>query len=367
MSYIFLLQAGGTLAGRDELKANLFYYLLPVFIVAIVVAAIFFIVRYFTTYKTSAAYLEKQKSRPTRPSDIQEVARVCQLVSEEKNLLWQICKDNNTSNILYLVRDFAILEDLFKKEFAVLDENKDESSKSYLFSLRQKIKDGYGQGSIIKTSRAIEEKTVFTFTPAKGYHYKLVLVENTKTDLILLVPDDLMSSDEKPVSASKIELVFGGSDNVFYKLRTRAVRYDKGKTGNLLVVVHSDDILPLQKRGAERIDVNMPCKFASVKTVVVGTGKKENIKYEHSDKLHEGVLEDVSVGGCRITADLPIRAEQYIYIEGPMNMRDTDSAIGSIVRTTKRSDGKFILHIRFLKVEVATVNRILAKIANFSS
>lgn len=365
MDYVFLLQ--GTLAGRAELKSNLFYYLLPVVIVAILIAVIFFVVRYFTTYKKSAAYLEKQKNRPTRPSDIQEVARVCHLVSEEKNLLWKICRENNASNILYLVRDLDVLEGLFKAEFETLDANKDEKSKSYLFSLRKKIKDGYSQETIIKNSKSIETNTVFTYTPDKGFHYKFILSENSKDGLFFLVPDELVKSQEKPSSLAKIELVFEGPNGTFYKLETRVVRYQSGKAGNMLIAVHTDKISPLQKRGSERIDVKLPCKFASVKTVVSGNGKKENISYEHNDKLHDGILEDVSVGGCRITADLPIKAEQYIYIEGPMNLQDTDSAIGSIVRTTKRSDGKFILHIRFVKVEMETVNRILAKIANFGS
>ena len=367
MNCALLLQVGGTLAGREELRSNLFQYLMPVFIVAILIAAIFFVVRYFTTYKKSAEYMEKQKNRPTRPSDIQEVARECKLVGEEKNLLWKICRENNTSNILYLVRDLEVLENLFRAEFNVLDASSDEEAKSYLFSLRKKIKDTYTQGAIVKTSKSIGSNTVFTYTPAKGFHYKLVLFENSKDGLFVIVPDDLMNSQDKPAPLSKIDLVFEGSDGDFYRLETRVIRYEKGKAGNLLIAVHSDKISPLQKRGSERIDVNLPCKFASVKTVAVGDGKKETISYEHSDKLHDGILEDVSVGGCRITADLPIRAEQYIYIEGPMNLKDTDTAIGSIVRTTKRSDGKFILHIRFLKVEIATVNRILAKIAKFDS
>ena len=367
MGFIFLLQAGGTLAGRAELRNNLFRYLFPVFIVAVIIAVIFFVARYFTTYKKSSAYIEKQKSRPTRPSDVQEVARICRLVSEEKNLLWKICRENNTSNILYLVRDVSSLENLFRAEFDVLDANKDERAKSYLFSLRKKIRDGFAQGIVVKNSKSIGSNTVFTYTPVKGFHYKLVLFENSKDGLFIIVPDNLMNSENKPAPLAKMELVFEGSDGSFYRLETRAVRYETGKAGNVLIAVHSDKISPLQKRGSERIEVNMPCKFSSVKTVAVGSGKKESIVYEHSDKLLDGVLEDVSVGGCRITADLPIKAEQYIYIEGPMNMRDTDSAIGSIVRTTKRSDGKFILHIRFLQVEIETVNRILAKIANFGS
>lgn len=366
MNNTLLLQVGGTIEARASFPVTQF--IIVVALVAAVVAGVFFIARYLTTYKKSAAYLEKQKKRPTKLSDIQEIAHKCKLISEEKDILWAICRDNNAPNILYLVHDLDMLEDLFKAEFNIYDSEKNEKAKSYLFSLRKKIRKEYFQLLTIKNSKSIESNTMFTYTPAQGYHHKLALAENNRDGLVLIVPDTLNDNPDKPKPLTKIELIFEGSDGSPYTLETRVIRYEKGKTGlNLMLTVHSDKIVPLKKRDSERIDINMPCKFSSVKTTVEGKGKKETIIYEHSDKLHDGILEDVSTGGCRMVSDLPIRAEQYIYVEGPMNTKTTDSAIGSIVRTTKRKDGKFILHVRFLKIEVDVVNRIQAKAYGFDS
>jgi hypothetical protein len=89
-------------------------------------------------------------------------------------------------------------------------------------------------------------------------------------------------------------------------------------------------------------------------------GDKDNPHYEVSEKEHEGTLEDVSMGGCRVITTLPIKSGQLLSIKGEMNKKDTDTAIGEIVRTTKRVDNNFILHVRFIKIETAVKNKIQA-------
>lgn len=125
-----------------------------------------------------------------------------------------------------------------------------------------------------------------------------------------------------------------------------------------MITVHTDKIVPLKKRQAERIEIQSPCTFYSVKKTA--GGDKDNPHYEVSEKEHEGTLEDVSMGGCRVITTLPIKSGQLLSIKGEMNKKDTDTAIGEIVRTTKRVDNNFILHVRFIKIETAVKNKIQA-------
>ena len=46
-------------------------------------------------------------------------------------------------------------------------------------------------------------------------------------------------------------------------------------------------------------------------------------------------------------------------------MKDYDQATGTIVRTTKRSDGIYILHIKFTKIDVKVVNKIQAMVCKY--
>ena len=360
---LFLLQTGSPLQAR--LEVNIFAVILIVVAIIFVIAVVYAISRAISKYLNSPAYLEKKKNRPTSQKDINEISTLCTLVKEEKDMLTQICSVHRTPNIMYLARDYYMLNEVLKETFKTLDSAGNESGKTNLFGLRKKLFKVYKQKDVIKHSKLISVNTIFTFTVEKGFHYKLPLVENNIDGLILNVPP-LLKNEDLPKPLEKINFIFELEDGTPYNLETRVVRYQKGKENETqMIVVHSDKVATLQKREQERVELNLPCVFHSVKVATDGKGKKEKLQYIPSEKSYEGTLEDISTGGCRLVSTLPIKADQYIYIEGPFNAKQTDTAVGTIVRTTKRSDGIFILHIRFLKIDTKVVNRINAMVSKY--
>ena len=360
---LFLLQTGSTIQARAEL---------PVFKVIIIIVAIFLLIALIylvshsvTKYLNSPAYIEKQKNRPTSLKDINELSTLCSLVKEERDVLSAICKNHKTPNIKYIVRDYSTMTAFLKEQFKAFDRVNDEVGKTNLFSLQKKIFKVFRQQGLIKNSKNIAAETVFTLTLAKGFHHKLKMRENNSEAIILAIPPTI-KQDELPKPLEKVNFIFELEDGTPYNLETRIVRYQKGKENEeQMVVVHSDKVSPLQKREQERAEMNIACNFHSVKVVVEGAGKKEKVHYVPAEKTYEGILEDISTGGCRLVATLPIKAEQHIYIDGPLNRKQNDHAVGTIVRTTKRSDGIYILHIRFLKIEPKVVNRIQAMVCKY--
>lgn len=360
---IFLLQSGSPLKAR--LEVNVFSVMLILLAIIFVIAAIYIISKVVTNYLNSPAYLEKKKNRPTSVKDLNELSAHCSLVKEEKDVLSLISKNHKTPNIKYIVRDYNIMSEFFKEQFKIFDRVNDEVGKTNLFNLQKKIFKTYRQQSLIKNSKNIADQTVFTFTLAKGFHHKLKMAENTSESMVLTLPPTL-KQEELPKALEKVNFIFELEDGTPYNLETRVVRYQNGKDNeNQMVVVHSDKVSPLQKREQARAELNIPCKFHSVKVVVEGSGKTEKINYIPSEKAYEGILEDISTGGCRLIATLPIKAEQHIFIEGQFNGKQLDNAVGTIVRTTKRSDGIYILHIKFIKIDVKVTNRIQAMVYKF--
>lgn len=360
---LFLLQTGSTIQARAELNVMKVVIILAAVFLAI--AVVYIISKAITGYLNSPAYIEKKKNRPTSAKDISEIAASCSLVKEERDVFALICKAHDTPNIKYLVRDYEAMRECLKEQFKVFDRAEDETGKSQLFALQKKLFKVFRQQERIKNSKNISVNTIFTLTVAKGFHYKLQLTENSSEAMILSIPPTL-KSDQLPKPLEKINFIFELDDGTPYNLESRVVRYQAGKdNAQQMVIVHSDKISALQKREQERAELNLPCKFYSVKVSVEGSGKKERVNYIPSEKAYEGVLEDISTGGCRLVTNLPIKAEQNIYIEGSFNMRQSDVAVGSIVRTTKRSDGIFILHIRFIKIELKVVNRIQAMVNKY--
>ncbi|WP_294427704.1 PilZ domain-containing protein [uncultured Treponema sp.] len=360
---MFPLQTGSPLQAR--LDVNIFSVILILLLIIFIITVIFVISKLATNYVRSPAYIEKKKNRPTSLKDINEIAALCSLTKEEKEVLAQMCKMYRTPNIKYLVRDYQSIQECLKAQFRVFDKNQDEIGKTYLFAMRRKLFKVFCQQGLIKNSKNISAGTIFTYTVAKGFHHKLTLVENNPDAMILNLPP-VLKQEELPKQLEKVNFIFEMEDGTPYNIETRVVRYQIGKENeNQIVVVHSDKVSALQKREQERAELNLSCKFHSVKTVVEGSGKKEKISYIPSEKAHDGVLEDISAGGCRLIATLPIKAEQNIFIEGQFNMKDNDHAIGTIVRTTKRSDGIYILHIKFIKIDVKVVNRIQAMVCKY--
>ena len=360
---LFLLQTGSTIQARAEL--NVFKVAIIIVAVVFVIALIYIIPRSITSYMNSPAYIEKKKNRPTSLKDITEIATSCTLVKEERDVLMKICKTHPTPNIKYLVHDYIAMHDFIKEQFKAFDLSHDEIGKQHLFEMQKKLFKIFRQQGLIKNSKNLSDNTVFTLTVAKGFHHKLQMIENNSEAMILVIPNTL-KQDEFPKPLEKINFIFELDDGTPYNLESRVVRYQTGKDNTQqMVIVHSDKISPLQKREQERAELNLPCKFHSVKVSVEGTGKKERINYIPSEKSYEGVLEDISTGGCRLVANIPIKAEQHIYIDGPFNAKQNDVAVGTIVRTTKRSDGIFILHIKFIKIDIKVTNRIQAMVCKY--
>lgn len=360
---LFLLQTGSTIQARAEL--NVFKVAIIIIVIAALIAVVYIVSRSITSYMNSPAYIEKKKNRPTTAKDISEIATVCALVKEERDVLSLICKNHSTPNIKFLARDYIAMHDCLKEQFKNFDRVHDEVGKTHLFALQKKLFKVFRQQGLIKNSKNLSVNTVFTLTVAKGFHHKLQMIENNSEAMILVIPNTL-KQDEFPKPLEKINFIFEFDDGTPYNLESRVVRYQTGKDNTQqMVIVHSDKISPLQKREQERAELNLPCKFHSVKVTVEGSGKKEKINYTPSEKSYEGVLEDISTGGCRLVANIPIKADQHIYIDGPLNAKQNDVAVGTIVRTTKRSDGIFILHIKFIKIDVKVTNRIQAMVCRY--
>lgn len=352
---------------EDRSGGLIMTFVILIIVLLILISGIFLLSKKIVNYKNSPAYIEKMKKRLTSASDVSIVAKEADLSKNERDILLRICKENKTANIIYLVKEIEEIERLLKKEYESFYQKGNEEGKAIIFSLRRKLLKTYKQQVIIKNTKNIELETIFTYTQTKGFHHKLTLVASNPDGMVMSIPKTMEQTNDLPEALSKVTLVFESKDNSPYEIDTRVLRYQDGKDGSKqIILVHTDKITQLQKRLSERIDLQLPCKFSSVKKNP-DKSKNGSVNYERSEKEYDGTLEDVSVGGCRIITSLPIKPEQLIFIKGQMNRKDTDTAIGSIVRTTKRNDNNYILHVKFLKIELAVTNRIQAVVCGYDN
>ncbi len=349
--------SGSPVLARNQL--NIFLVIALILGVIAVLTVIYVISKIISNYHKSPQYLEKKRQRPSSNSDINEISNYAHLSKEEHALLSRLCKDNPSPNIIYAVQDLTYINDILKNLFEKIDSEANEKAKTVLFSLRTKIFRAYTPPEELTSSRKIDVGTKMTYTASHGVHYRLLYVERTPDAMIINLPQNIIERNERPAPLSKISLIFEAASGAPYQMETRVVRYQRnGRNEEQMVVMHSEQIAPLQRRQVERIEMHEACAFASVSVSTLQEGKENKIVYKPSATMHKGLLLDVSAGGCRLVTNIPIKAEQFIYISGKLNTKNEDSAIGTILRTTKRDDGNFILHIKFVKIEQDVVNRI---------
>ena len=79
-----------------------------------------------------------------------------------------------------------------------------------------------------------------------------------------------------------------------------------------------------------------------------------------------GKISDISAEGCCLETELPIRANQYIYIEVEIAEDKISKIFGKIVAVEiNSSTNKHILHIKFVKIDKTTRNSIYSLIYNY--
>ena len=90
------------------------------------------------------------------------------------------------------------------------------------------------------------------------------------------------------------------------------------------------------------------------------------VEYKPLEKKHRGKISDISAEGCCLETELPIRANQYIYIEVEIAENKTSKIFGKIVAVeVNNSTNQHILHIKFVKIDKTTRNSIYSLVYNY--
>ncbi|MGI5069604.1 PilZ domain-containing protein [Treponema pectinovorum] len=318
--------------------------------------ALYFISKKVDKYKSSEEYAEKNKNKPTSHKDLNEISKKAHLSKNERELLIKIFKLHPLPNIKFLLKNIEDLEPYFKEQFKHFESEKNEEAKKILFNLKANFQKTFENSALIKNSRLIPIDSILTFTPSKGIHYKFTLIDSNQEELHMRLPK-IMKEEDKPEILSKIKLIFVYKDSTPYEMEARVVRYQRGKNDvPLIVCAQTDRIEIRKKRIYPRIDVYSICIFSFAKMEKID----DKTEFTISDKMHDGILADSSAGGCRIITKLPIKNEQHIHIKGPLDGKEVSEAIGYILRTTKNKNDEYILHIKYERINLATVNKISA-------
>ena len=325
------------------------------------------IIIFFTNFFVKYLETKKKKNllnpnRKTTKRDISTIAQTLKLTNDEKNFLWQLCQKNSIKNLCVELKDEHIVDTIFKKEYSRVKD--DENLTALLFSVRNKIDFQKNSNMMLNSSRIIPANLQMTIV-LDDKRYETNVIDNTKEGLILSAPKDILGNDINIPSLSKINLIFSLTNNVAYDMPSRLIRYQT-RVIREIVVSHSSDITILHRRNFTRLPFDTDCIFSAVQIVTGGQKKDVEIEYKPLEKKHKGKITDISVDGCCLETELPIKPNQYIYIELDLTENKTSKIFGKIIESEiNKRNNLYILHIKFVKIDKKTKNTIFSLVYDY--
>lgn len=358
-------------AGASPLQARGNFIIYAVVIAAALVIGVFFLLWLWKNIKDKKKedpkWIEEQKKRLTKKSDIIETCKKYNFKSSQAGILAWLCKRFQIPNICWTIKDFSSLEDFFKQGYLEIKNLWPAQKINDFFRLRFDVEKISAMSSPTSSTHALPLNHNLTLVLENGSTSQCKIAQTTKDNLFLFIPKDFFESKEKPAELSKIAFSFVSPSGLPYVFISRVIRYETNEAGeNLLIIPHSTNLIPKAQRHYKRINISEKCKIASVQTKKTKKANGPKI-YVESEKKIECSLLNISGGGCCINTTLPIKEGQNIYIELKLNSKNCNG-IGKIVKTRKsKVAGTYNLHVKFIQLSTENQNTIYERIYEYDT
>lgn len=353
-------QAGTSpLAARSNMPVGAF--VIAILLIAAVLALIFFAYTFYSSYKKSDKYIQKEKNRKTKLSDIQFLGKKYHFKPEDVKTLWNICRVTECSNIRYQLHDNNDLISLFRNGYEHLKDRLSDEKLSDFFSLLFKLELIIAQDKTLSSTHFIPEGSILFLVSEEGELLPLTMQENAKEYFSLDFPEYIYNSPRRPKELEALKFSYKTKNGLNYNFLARAMRFNTNTPGKILMNVgHTDKLVSQSQRHFKREFIDSECTFSSISVNKTENGEE----YIFSQKSYEGKLSNVSAGGCCIKTNLPIKENQHICVV--LSSLGIDDKIVGIIRKTRKLPGNiFALHIQFLNISVKTKNNIYAFVYKF--
>ena len=364
---MFLLQilsiSGSPIEARKT--APIFELLLLLGFLILVIGLICFIVKTVSSRSKSSEFLEKEKKRKTRKSDVSKLVKKLGLSNQEKDILWQICKITQCENIIYITKKNTDIKDLFFKGYNLFKKNGlfTPETTDLFFNLLYKLEMFNVQTKKVPSTRSLPVSTIIFYIAEDNEQYPLCILKNEKDFFSVEFPTFLYNSTRKPNILDRCRFIYKTDDGLSYNFGARVIRYEESNDNQVLMVIgHTDQLVSQPQRHSKREFINETCYFSPIR--INKNSMKNNDMFIYSDKSYEGKMTNISVGGCCIQTNLPIRENQHLSVILP-NYNIPEKIIGIIKKTRRLPTGDFALHIQFTHISLNSKNKIHAIIYKF--
>ena len=363
--YLFLLQ--------DYWKPDnpLEGYILLIAIGAIVV---FSIILFIIRRVTSRSSLVNKGNSDTHTTPIKfntfkfhRLASSYGLDREQTKLLEAVFKNSGVTDPQRIINDPTALDRHFKRAYKTIEGNftSDEDTQerlANLFSLRNTI------GTFTTTSDAtpanLTENTPAILACGRE-SYPVKVISSKSQSIITETPRNALGSPIRFVKGIEVTLSFFTKSNSGFSFNGKINGVVNTDRGQGLQIAYTGKMKPLVKRSYSRKQINERCEISPVRVEVIGKGRKKTSKLIVENRKYNGIVQDISVGGCSMKSAAPLQpgSRLKIAIESEENYQIT--ILGQVLRINRSGRG-IIFHIKFLKVPRRAFNSISAIVFGYN-
>lgn len=365
MLFLFADPTGSPLQARQNGIVNA----VPIFIaigVILVCAVIAIIIQAVRRMHQRPEWIEAQKQKPTTPAIVNKTAKRFGLTLDEKNILWDACKAVNAPNIFYLVRDSEAVDDLLRRQYmSMKSRNKSANAISSLFSLRFKLEAGSTDITSVNSTYKLSVNQMLVLYKNEDTKFPMRIMDVEKEGIYLELHPALRAPEARPKPLSRLGFTFLTKSNSSFAFITRIIRYTEKHDIPQMLIAHTNSVKSQERRNDKRATLNIDTEFSAVKVSTQLSHSKTELQFTPSEKQHHAKIHDISAGGCRIIANLPIKEEQYVCLKFKLQGEPCE-LIGLILETNKSKEGdSYLLQVRFVKMTPEIKNLIMAAVYNY--
>jgi hypothetical protein len=189
------------------------------------------------------------------------------------------------------------------------------------------------------------------------------VVENRDDCLVIATPRDNSGNELRFPILTKLTFFLTAASGQSYQFSTRVKRYESAKNATRIVAGHTNAVTAMPNRRHDRKAFKAPCAIARVDVANIVSGNRTERRFTPSKQTSQGEILDISAGGCSVETVNPLPPRAYLQIQFRLENLEEDTIIGKVIRLT--GDGNRVMHIQFVKMPRATLNRIFMLVYNY--
>ena len=356
---------GSLIQARSNLSIGII--ILIAIIIAIILAALWFLSKIILNYKKSEKYINKQKNKLTKHSDVVKFCKENKFNYEQASLLWEVFSITKSPNIKFFFNSYNDVIELFRKAIAKFSEiGIDDEDLFQLFQLEYKLELILSKKKGLLSTTGIPVNSILLYISDTGDQLPFGLIKNNQDAMYFEIPEHFYKSPNKPKSYVKQRFIYKNNEGVTYNFIARIIRFTEIKKEEkslyVMVVSHTDKLFSTAQRNFKREFCDYGCHILPVKITINPANSKA--VYNFTNSLHKSRVTNISAGGCCIQSNMPLKEKQNIgIILDDMNIEE--KIVGNVKKTRRLPNGEFALHIQFVKISIKTKNEILKRIYKY--